>query len=53
MPDNKKCPVCGMEITDGGVTANAGGRKVAACCDDCARKIEEDPAEYVGTKTAK
>lgn len=42
----KECPVCGMEIEDGGITVNAGGQKITACCDDCAKKVRENPAEY-------
>jgi ribosome-binding protein aMBF1 (putative translation factor) len=43
----KTCPVCGMEIKDRGITVNADGHKVTVCCEDCAKKAAENPAEYV------
>jgi ribosome-binding protein aMBF1 (putative translation factor) len=43
----KTCPVCDMEIKDGGIAVNVDGRELTVCCDDCAQKVEENPAEYV------
>jgi len=43
----KTCPVCGMEIKDQGITVNADGRKVTVCCEDCAKKAAENPAEFI------
>jgi hypothetical protein len=42
----KKCPVCDWEITDGGITVNVSGKPVVVCCDDCAKKVQEEPAKY-------
>jgi ribosome-binding protein aMBF1 (putative translation factor) len=35
-----------MEIKDRGITVSAEGHKVTVCCEDCARKVAENPAEY-------
>jgi hypothetical protein len=43
-----KCPVCDWEIKDGGIAVTAGGQEVTVCCDDCAKKVKEDPAAYAG-----
>jgi transcription elongation factor Elf1 len=45
----KKCPVCDWEIKDSGITVKAGGKEVVVCCDDCAKKVKENPAQYSGT----
>jgi YHS domain-containing protein len=47
----KKCPVCDWEIKDAGIAVKAGGKEVIVCCDDCAKKMQENPANY--TKAAK
>ncbi len=44
----KKCPVCDWEIKDGGITVKAGGREVTVCCEDCAKKAQESPAQDAG-----
>ena len=47
----KKCPVCDWEIKDAGITVKAAGKELTVCCDDCAKKAKENPAN--DTKTAK
>jgi YHS domain-containing protein len=44
----KICPVCGTEIKDGGVQAKLGGKEVTVCCGQCAKKAQENPAQYAG-----
>lgn len=44
----KKCPVCEWDIKNGGVEVKVGKKSVYACCEDCARKIQADPARYAG-----
>ena len=44
----QKCPVCGSEIKDGGVQAKLGGQQVTVCCSHCAKKAQENPAQYAG-----
>ena len=42
----EKCPVCDWEIKDGGIKVPVGGQSVVVCCDDCAKKVQEEPAKY-------
>ena len=42
----KKCPVCDWEIKDGGIPVKVGGKEITVCCDDCAKKAKESPAQY-------
>jgi YHS domain-containing protein len=42
----KKCPVCDWEIKDAGIAVKAGGKEVTVCCDDCAKKMKDNPAKY-------
>jgi ribosome-binding protein aMBF1 (putative translation factor) len=44
----KKCPVCDWEIRDGGIPIKVGGKEITVCCDDCAKKAQEDPAKFGG-----
>jgi hypothetical protein len=44
----KKCPVCAWDIKDKGVEVKVGKKTVYACCADCAKKIQADPARYAG-----
>jgi ribosome-binding protein aMBF1 (putative translation factor) len=46
-----KCPVCDWEIKDAGIAVKAAGKEITVCCDDCAKKVKENPANYA--KTAK
>jgi YHS domain-containing protein len=46
MQNAKKCPVCDWDINDGEIKVQAGGKEVTVCCDDCAKKVEENPAAY-------
>jgi YHS domain-containing protein len=46
---SKNCPVCGMEIKDGGVQAKLGGKEVTVCCAQCAKKAQQNPAQYAET----
>ena len=43
-----KCPVCGWDINDGGIKVKVAGKEITVCCDDCAKKVEEDPAKFTG-----
>jgi hypothetical protein len=43
-----KCPVCGSEIKNGGVQAKIAGQQVTVCCSQCAKKAQENPAQYAG-----
>ena len=40
------CPVCDWEIKDGGIAVEVDGRSITVCCDDCAKKAQENPAKY-------
>jgi ribosome-binding protein aMBF1 (putative translation factor) len=42
----KKCPVCDWEIKDGGIPVKVGGKELTVCCDDCAKKVKENPSQY-------
>jgi hypothetical protein len=44
--ETKTCPVCEWEIKDAGITIKAGGGEITICCDDCARKVKENPEKY-------
>ena len=44
----KKCPVCDWEIKDGGIKVKVAGKEIIVCCDDCAKKAREKPAQYAG-----
>ncbi len=45
--ESKKCPVCDWEITDGGQEVKVADAAIAVCCDDCAKKLRANPAQYV------
>jgi hypothetical protein len=47
----KKCPVCDWEIKDAGIVVKAGDKQLTVCCDDCAKKAKDNPAQYA--KSAK
>ena len=34
------------DIKDGGIKVKVGGKEITVCCDDCAKKAKENPAEY-------
>jgi ribosome-binding protein aMBF1 (putative translation factor) len=42
MNEAKKCPVCDWEIKDDGIKVMVGGNEITVCCDDCAKKAEEN-----------
>lgn len=44
----KKCPVCDWEIKDEGIKVKVGGKEITVCCEDCATKAKQDPAQYTG-----
>jgi hypothetical protein len=44
-----KCPVCNWDIKDGGIKVKVGGKEITVCCEDCATKAKEKPAQYAGT----
>jgi len=46
METAKKCPVCDWEIKDDAVKVRVGSKEIAVCCEDCAKKVEENPAKY-------
>jgi ribosomal protein L24E len=46
-----KCPVCGWDITDGGIPVKSGGKTVVVCCEECAKKAAGErtrPTQYPG-----
>ena len=47
----KKCTVCGDEIKGVGIKVKVGGEEVTVCCADCAKKVKENPTEYIGAAT--
>ncbi len=47
--DTTKCPVCDWDINDGGIKVNVAGKEIIVCCDDCAKKVEENPAKFTAT----
>jgi YHS domain-containing protein len=44
----KTCPVCGSDIKGSEVQAKVGGKEVTVCCSQCAKEIQEHPAQYAG-----
>ncbi len=44
----KKCPVCDWEIKAGAIKVKLGGKDIVVCCDDCAKKARENPAQTGG-----
>jgi ribosome-binding protein aMBF1 (putative translation factor) len=46
MNKSKKCPVCDWEIKDDGIKVKVSGKEITVCCDDCAKKAQENPAKY-------
>jgi hypothetical protein len=48
MKNMQKCPVCDWDIKDGGIKVTAGSKEITVCCEDCAKKAEENPAKYAG-----
>lgn len=45
--EQKVCPVSGKQV-DGSHFAEVDGKKVHVCCDNCKKKIEAEPAKYIG-----
>jgi hypothetical protein len=46
-----KCPVCNWEIKDKGTEVKVGNKKVAVCCDDCAKKVQTNPDKYAKARS--
>jgi len=46
MKTAKKCPVCDWEIKDDEVKVKVGGKEITVCCEDCAKKVKENPGKY-------
>ena len=44
--NTSKCPVCDWEIKDGGINVSVAGKQITVCCDDCAQKAKQNPAQY-------
>jgi hypothetical protein len=42
----RKCPVCDWDIKDAGIKVKAGAKELVVCCDDCAKKVQAEPAKY-------
>lgn len=40
-----QCPVCDWEIKDGGIKVKVAGKEITVCCDDCAKKAQENPKQ--------
>ncbi len=47
-----KCPVCGWKIENGGQPVEHDGSSLTVCCDECARKVLDEPTKYAGTQNA-
>ena len=45
--EQKVCPVSG-KVVDGSHYAEVDGKKVYVCCDNCKKKVEAEPAKYIG-----
>lgn len=39
-----RCPVCDWELTNATVKVRIDGRDVAVCCEECAAKLQAQPA---------
>jgi hypothetical protein len=44
--NTSKCPVCDWAINDGGIKVTVAGKEITVCCDECAEKAKENPAQY-------
>jgi ribosome-binding protein aMBF1 (putative translation factor) len=44
------CPVCGWEISEDGHKVTIDKRIVLVCCDDCLKKVKENPGKYIKAK---
>jgi len=44
--NNKKCPVCGSDLSGHKRDMRVKNRKVSVCCDECAKKVREEPSKY-------
>ena len=42
----EKCPVCDWDMKDGGIKIQVAGKEIRVCCDECAAKLQEDPAAF-------
>jgi ribosome-binding protein aMBF1 (putative translation factor) len=49
MNKTKTCPVCDWEIKDDGIKVKVAGQEITVCCDDCAKKAQENPSNYAAT----
>jgi YHS domain-containing protein len=47
MKQSKKCPVCDWEIKDDEVKVKVGSKEIIVCCEECAKKVKENPGKYV------
>ena len=48
--NTSKCPVCDWAINDGGIKVTVGGKEITVCCDECAEKAKQDPAQYAAAR---
>ena len=44
------CAVCQYKIDDTGRPVEIGRRVFIVCCDECEKKIREDPEKYIRAK---
>jgi hypothetical protein len=47
----KTCAACDCKLDGGAIKVKLGGQTVEACCEDCARKLNEAHASARGRRT--
>lgn len=45
-----ECPVCRYKIDDGGRPIEINKRVIIVCCEECEKKIRENPQKYITGK---
>jgi len=44
------CPVCQYKIEDGGRPIEVNKRVILVCCEECEKKVRENPQKYIQAK---
>jgi hypothetical protein len=44
------CPVCQYKIDDSGRPIEINKRVIIVCCEDCEKKVRENPQKYINGK---
>ena len=42
----EKCPVCDYELDSKAKRIEVRGKTIKVCCDECAEKVQANPAKY-------